>query len=297
MTVSRSNEAMSPRSQLPLIPLILFLFQVGKAAAWEPVEIPSAEISSPSWLRCRIQVPDRLVVPEANNPRDLWRSSTMLVLADLPHGGEVILNGASIIATGAIPRGESRRFKIPKDLLVAKQFNTLVIRLERGALTRAPMLIDYFNELQLGPSWELSRTPPAPSDLNAVADRPSIAAYLEGEFRLSATPLDSTLDPIPGERVSPADSLAAIETDDDLIVEQLLHEPEAAPNPHTSASMPAGACGCRSTASTLTRKACACSAAIRYYRSKYDRIPPAPPYHDQGADIISVHETATERGL
>ena len=27
----------------------------------------------------------------------------------------------------------------------------------------------------------------------------------------------------------------------------------------------------------------------QYYRSKYDKTPPAPPYHDRGADIISVH--------
>ncbi|MBL9128180.1 MAG: hypothetical protein JNL97_11055, partial [Verrucomicrobiales bacterium] len=28
----------------------------------------------------------------------------------------------------------------------------------------------------------------------------------------------------------------------------------------------------------------------KYYRSKYDRVPPAPPHHAPGADIVSVHE-------
>jgi hypothetical protein len=28
----------------------------------------------------------------------------------------------------------------------------------------------------------------------------------------------------------------------------------------------------------------------KYYRSKFDHVPPAPPHHDAGRDIISLHE-------
>jgi hypothetical protein len=27
----------------------------------------------------------------------------------------------------------------------------------------------------------------------------------------------------------------------------------------------------------------------KYYRAHYDKVPPAPPNHDRGADIISIH--------
>ena len=99
-----------------LIPLLLV--PICTAFAWEQIELPSADQATPTWYRCRIQVPDRLVVPEGNNPRDLWRSSTMLVLGDLPEGTEVFLNGIKIITTDAVPSGQSKRYKVPKDILV-----------------------------------------------------------------------------------------------------------------------------------------------------------------------------------
>jgi putative membrane-bound dehydrogenase-like protein len=35
----------------------------------------------------------------------------------------------------------------------------------------------------------------------------------------------------------------------------------------------------------------------KYYRSHYDKIPPAPPNHDRGADIISIHEDTNGDGI
>ena len=287
---------MSQNPLTSLAPFLLLLLQLSASAAWEPVELPTPQQATPTWYRCRLQVPDRLVVPEGDNPRDLWRSSTMLVLADLPHGAEVILNGQSIITAGPIPTGQSKRFKVPKDILLAGQFNTLVVRIERGALTRAPMLIDYFNELELGPAWELETTPPEASALRAVADRPGFAAYTPDGFRLSATPLDSTIDPIPGKRVPPADSLAAMETDDDVVVEQLLHEPEVAQPTHISFDA-RGRMWVSQYRQYPYPRGVRMLSRDQYYRSKYDRVPPAPPYHDRGADIISVHRDSDGDGV
>lgn len=282
----------------PTLTAFLLFFLVGtlQSQAGELITLPANPSASPHWYRCRIQVPDRLVVPERNNERDLWRSSTMLVFSDVPDGTEVYLNGSKIITTGAIPSGQSKRFKVPKDILVAKKFNTLSIHVNRGALSEAPLLIDYFNELKLGPEWEQSHTKPTPADLQPVAERPAHASYTAADFRLSATPLDSTIEPIPGKRVPPAESLAALQTDDDLIVEQLLHEPQIAQPTHVSFDSrgrmwvsqyrqypyPAGV-------KMLSRD--------QYYRSKYDKTPPAPPYHDRGADIISVHEDTDGDGI
>jgi hypothetical protein len=33
------------------------------------------------------------------------------------------------------------------------------------------------------------------------------------------------------------------------------------------------------------------------YRVAYDRVPPAPPHHDRGADIVSVHEDTDGDGV
>ena len=126
--------------QLILAPLCL-------ADSWRAVELPAPATGSPTWYRCRIQVPERLVVPEANNERDLWRSSTMLVFSGMPEGSEVWLNGVKIITTGPVPAGQTRRFKVPKGILVARKFNTLAVRLDEGSLTVPPLLIDYFHEL------------------------------------------------------------------------------------------------------------------------------------------------------
>jgi len=278
-------------------PLIFLLISatISMASAWEPITLPAAGSTMPTWMRCRIQVPDRLVVPEGKNPRDLWRSSTMLVFADLPGGAEVILNGQPILSTGPIPIGQSRRFKVPKDVLVAKRFNTLTLKLESGTLTKPPMLIDYFNELTLGPAWEIRTTQPELNELEPVTGRPDQAAYTQDDFRLSATPLDSTLEPIPGRRVPPAESLAAMQTDDDLIVEQILHEPEVAQPTHISFDA-RGRMWVSQYRQYPYPKGLRMLSRDQYYRSKYDRVPPAPPYHDRGADIISVHSDSDGDG-
>ncbi len=269
------------------------------AGAWTPADITAIPADLPpasTWFRCRIQVPDRLVVPEANNPRDLWRSSTMLVVMDLPSPFSVFLNGETIITSTGVPVGRSQRFKVPKDILVAKEFNTLVVHVGRGGLSRAPMLIDYFNELPLGPDWEFTTAEPAPAELAAIPGRPAFAAYTPDGFRSSSTPLDAPSELVPGRRVPPAEALALLTTDDDLVVEELLHEPKVAQPTHISFDArgrmwvsqyrqypyPAGV-------QMVSRD--------QYYRSKYDRTPPAPPDHVVGADIVSVHEDTDGDGV
>lgn len=270
---------------------LLFALTANLPAEWIQLHVPPEEQVPEAidrWYRCRLQVPDRLTVPESNNPRDLWRSSTMLVLADLPEIANVFLNGRLITASQSIPLGQSKRFKVPKDILVAKEYNTLIIHLQNSTLTKVPMLIDYFNGLEIGPIWELNTTRPAPSDFLPVRDQPPAAYVTVAQFRPSTTPLDSTTDPIPGKRVPPAESLSALETDDDLIVEQLLHEPQVAQPTHVSFDA-RGRMWVSQYRQYPYPKGVKMLSRDQYYRSKYDRVPPAPPYHDRGADIISVH--------
>jgi putative heme-binding domain-containing protein len=265
-------------------------------AEWRTVSVPAGDgfsASDPVWYRCHIRVPDRMVTPAA---KDLWRDSMMLGLSDLPGPFEVLLGGVSIITCEGVPVGTQRRFKIPKGMLQKGVFNALVIRLESGSLTKAPVYFGYHHELVLGKLWQVSDTEPTVEDHQALTEQPMESSYVESEFRPASTVLDSTIQPSPGKRVPPSEALALLQTDDDLAVDDVLHEPEVTQPTHLSFDgrgrmwvaqyrqypFPAGL-------KMISRD--------MYYRSKYDRVPPAPPNHDRGADIISVHEDADGDGI
>jgi len=272
----------------------LLSFADALGSEWSRTTIPTKKIpnSQHLWLRCFLQVPDRLVT-SAGDERDLWRSSTVLAISDLRGSFEIFLNGQSIVTSAGVPLGKEQRFKIPKGVLRKASFNSLVIRIDDtetgGGFTSAPVLIDYFNELILDQEWEFTTTKPAIDEFAARKEKPALAAYPASQFKLSSRPLARTIDPIRGRQVPPGEDLALLKTEDDLAVDALLSEPEIAQPTHFSFDTkgrlwvaqyrqypyPAGL-------SMIGRD--------QYYRSKYDRIPPAPPLHDRGADIISVHE-------
>ncbi|MCH1500024.1 MAG: hypothetical protein L7U83_13270, partial [Akkermansiaceae bacterium] len=64
---------------------ILFAIVDVRGGQWARTKIPTrtTEISKQLWARCFLQVPDRLVT-SAGDERDLWRSSTVIAMADLP---------------------------------------------------------------------------------------------------------------------------------------------------------------------------------------------------------------------
>lgn len=268
---------------------------------WARTTIPVKEAprSGDIWLRCYLQVPDRLVTP-AGDERDLWRSSTVLSISSLPTSFEVFLNGQSILSSSGVPPGKEQRFKVPKNILLKSRFNALVLKVgnsESGhALTKAPVLIDYFNELILDQEWEFTLTRPSESEMAAAQKQPSFAAYPAKQFKLSSRPLSPTVDPIRGKQVPPGVDLTLLQTDDDLAVDALLSEPEIAQPTHFSFDG-------RGRLWVAQYRQYPYPAGLKmigrdqYYRSKYDRIPPAPPNHDRGADIISVHEDHDGDGI
>ena len=238
-----------------------------------------------------------MVTPAA---KDLWRDSMMLGLSDVPGPFEVFLNGNPIIASDGVPVGKQRRFKVPKGILEKGVFNALVIRLQgvaaKRGLTRAPVYFGYHHELVLGAPWKVSVEEPEENDFRPVAAQPEEAFYTEAQFRRANTVLDATIKSSPGKRVPPEEALALLVTDDDLVADDILHEPEVAQPTHLSFDgrgrmwvaqyrqypFPAGL-------KMISRD--------MYYRSKYDRVPPPPPDHDRGADIVSVHEDADGDGI
>ena len=284
---------------LPAFYLLLSAGQV-TGAAWTTTSIPTQPSQQQKiWLRCYLQVPDRLTI-SAGDERDLWRSSTVLAIADLPGPFEIFLNGQSIVKSPGIPVGKEQRFKVPKNILKKTHFNSLLIRLEKNSskrgLASAPVLLDYFNELVLGSEWQFTTTAPSKDDFASSPEKPKHAAYSSNQFRLSSRPLARTIEPIRGRQVPPGEDLALLETDDDLVVDALLSEPEIAQPTHFSFDT-RGRMWVAQYRQYPYPAGLAMIGRDQYYRSKYDRVPPAPPNHDRGADIISVHEDLDGDGV
>ena len=224
---------------------------------------------------------------------DLWRDSMTLTLRSLPGPVVVFLNGQKIIEARDIPAEQPRRFKVPKGIFEKGAFNALVIRLdgtaaERG-LTAAPVFAGDFDEVKMERPWQMSVREPSALEMQATVSRPPGAVYGEGDFHPATTVMQASAEPVRGQFVPPAQALQNLRPESDLIVEELLHEPEVAQPTHVSFDergrmwvaqyrqypYPAGV-------KMISRD--------KYYRSKYDRLPAPPPGHVPGADVISLHE-------
>jgi putative heme-binding domain-containing protein len=287
------------RLRLLLLSLSLFLLAASPlpSAEWTAIAIPPAapitDAASVRWYRCYLQVGKNLVDPMAD-AKDLWRESMTLALQDLPGKVQVSLNGKIIIQTQDVPADAPVRFKVPKNILQNEVYNVLTLRVEgetaRRGLTHAPVFGGYLDEVVLHRDWQTHTHDPQPEETFVpLKDAPAIAAYTPKDWRKAATVLQAPDEPVRGRQVSPQDALRHLSTNDALQVESLLHEPAVAQPTHISYDergrmwiaqyrqypYPAGL-------KMISRDS--------YYRGKYDRVPPAPPYHDQGADIISVHE-------
>lgn len=205
----------------------------------------------------------------------------------------VWLNNRRIIDSGPLTSASGARFKVPKDILEKDVFNTFVIRWQgTGAdhgFPEPPLFAGYFDELALGPHWEMAATEPEAAERQAHHHRPATASYTAADFRPATTPMQAAATLERGRFVAPDAALAALQPENDLIVEELLHEPQIAQPTHVSYDA-------RGRAWISQYRQYPYPAGLRmisrdkYYRSKYDKVPPAPPHHDRGADIISVHE-------
>ena len=276
---------------------LLLLATSARAAEWQPLTIGSTATStaapSPTdhqWFRCYLRPQENMVTPQ---PADLWRDSMTLTFRGVHGALTVWLNGREIIPLSTVTADRPARFKVPKDVLRLDVFNTLVVRWDGPAATAGfpepPLFAGYFDEVPLGPSWETSPSAPVPGDMEPPSQPPASAAYTEADFRPATTPMQAATTLVRGKFVPPPEALAALQSSNDLIVDDLLHEPEIAQPTHVSFDSrgriwvsqyrqypyPAGL-------SMISRD--------KYYRSKYHKTPPPPPNHDHGADVISVHQ-------
>jgi putative membrane-bound dehydrogenase-like protein len=288
--------------------LVLFLLVLvppgGVAAGGEEgvaVAVPGVvEAEGGVWLRAWVKVHDSFF---AAHERNLFEESVGFHLSELGGAHEVWVNGERIGGGGAFPpgfraaEGTYFRYKVPVGTLRKGEWNEVMLRLFEpggrvGFRGEAPFLMNYFWECVMEGEWEILRGE-GHRPAGALVERPERAAF--DEFRESQRVLGRA-EQVPGPRLAAAESAAAMRAEMGLRVELLLHEPVVAQPFHFSFDergrlwvaqarqypYPAGL-------TMLSRD--------RYYRSHYDRVPPAPPGHDEGADIISVHEDSTGDGV
>jgi len=273
--------------------ILLASLLTANAASWQTQPVPGEQpaiTAPPVYYRCFIRVPDNLT---SRAPVDLWADSAMFSFADFPGPFIVFLNGQKIAQGESLPVEPRRRFKIPKGILEKKAFNVLALRLDgdaaKAGLRVAPVLHSYYDELVIEGTWEVRAGEPDAAELRASADQPPLAFFTEANFREASTTLAPNAELVRGERFPPAESLAKMRTPADLSVDLLLHEPVVAQPTHFSFDA-------RGRLWVAQYRQYPYPAGLKmvsrdkYYRSTYDRVPPAPPHHDRGHDIISVHE-------
>ncbi|HIL69515.1 MAG TPA: dehydrogenase, partial [Verrucomicrobia bacterium] len=274
----------------------------GNGQEWQSVPVPgSRPLNGYAWYRTWFKPHSSFFI---RHERDLFGESVILNIRSLKGAHEVFINGRMIGSGGSFPPNYqdgvdgNHRHKIPSGNLVKDQWNELMVRIyspdgQGGFLTEAPFVMNYFNECLFEGTWQFAegdRTPPTGSPLAA---KPASSAF--DVFRESNRVLGESENLVHGEKLSPEESLSKMKTPADLLVELLIAEPLVAQPTHFSFDSkgrlwvsqyrqypyPAGI-------SMVSRD--------RYYRSHYDKVPPPPPNHDRGQDIISIHEDTTGDG-
>ncbi len=275
------------------------LFAYGSEASsaeWETVSVPGEqEFTGNAWYRTWFK-------PHATffskHERDLFGESVILNIRGLAGAHEVYINGKKIGSGGQFPpdfkdgREGNHRHKIPSGSLVPDQWNELSVRVHNpagkgGFLTEAPFVMNYFWECVLEGNWEFRRGDDASLLGSALKTKPATSAF--DEFHESNRVLGEADKLVHGEKLPPEESFAKMKAADDLIVELMLAEPLVAQPTHFSFDS-------RGRLWVAQYRQYPYPAGLKmisrdhYYRSHYDRVPPPPPNHDRGRDVISIHE-------
>ncbi|MDB6034149.1 MAG: putative rane-bound dehydrogenase domain protein [Verrucomicrobiales bacterium] len=270
---------------------------------WSQITVPGAtNFTGFAWYRAWVKVPDSYFT---KHERNLFEESVGVYVRDLAGAHEVWVNGKKIGTGGAFPpdyrsgREVFHRHKVPVGTLRKAEWNELAIRVYQaptggpgGFLGDAPFIMDYFLECVFAGAWEF-RLGDAYTPGAARTSKPAAAAF--DKFRESNRVLGRA-EQVHGPSLPPAESAAKLRPGNDFVAELLLSEPLVAQPTHFSFDergrlwvaqyrqypYPAGL-------KMLSRD--------KYYRAHYDKIPPPPPNHDRGADIISIHEDTDGDGV
>ncbi len=275
---------------------LLMLTLVGTVSAdWKNVPVPGEiPFHQEGWYRAWFKPHSTFFI---KHERDLFGESAILNIRGLTGAHEVFINGTQLGTGGSFPpdyqdgSGGNHRHKITSGLLVKDQWNEVLIHTYQpgskgGFTSEAPFVMNYFWECVMEGEWKFQEGAERPEMKGAVEEKPSIAFDTWNE---SNRVLGRAEKLVHGEKMSAEASHALMETPEELEVDLMLAEPLVAQPTHFSFDSkgrlwvaqyrqypyPAGL-------KMVSRD--------RYYRSHYDRKPPAPPNHDRGADIVSIHE-------
>jgi putative membrane-bound dehydrogenase-like protein len=279
---------------------------------WAIARVPGAwETNGPAaarnhdgfaWYRAWLKPHDSFFTP---HERNLFAESVSLNVRNLADAHEVFVNGTRVGVGGAFPpqfrsgRDGNHRHKIPPGLLRKGEWNEIAIRVYNasgpgGFLSEAPFVMDYFNECVLEGDWEWRAGDNDAWAGKALREKPPRAAF--DQYHESNRVLGEAAQFVPGPKLSPEESATRFTAADDLVVEQLLHEPLVAQPTHLSYDA-------RGRLWVAQYRQYPYPAGVRmlsrdkYYRAHYDKIPPAPPNHDRGRDVISIHEDTDGDGV
>ena len=269
------------------------LFDGGlRAETLAPVPSPAARPATApdTWYRTWVRVDDSFFT---KHERNLFEESVGVHFRDLVGTHELFVNGVKV---GAGAGREIFRHKVPVGTLKKGEWNEVLFHVRHpegkgGFFGEAPFIMNYFMECVLEGPWEFSERPLAPGP--ALKAQPAGSSF--AKFRESNRVLGRA-EQFHGPSLSPAEAYAKMRSTPDLAVDLLLSEPQIAQPTHFSFDTrgrlwvtqyrqypyPAGV-------NMISRD--------KYYRSHYDRVPPPPPHHDRGADIVSIHESTKHDGV
>jgi putative membrane-bound dehydrogenase-like protein len=271
----------------PLIPLLalLFLFGSARAAEWETISVPGPRAGGgAAWMRSWVKVHDSFFT---KHDRNLFEESVGFNLSGLAGAHEVWVNGVKI---GASDSPGLHRHKVPVGTLRPGEWNEIAIRLESetgplGFRSEAPFLMNYFWECIFEGEWEfLAAADYQPG--KALVEKPLRATF--EDFRESHRVLGRA-EQVHGPSLPPAEAAKTFTAHDGLTVDLLVHEPEVA-QPFNFSFDERGRLWVAQSKQYPYPAGLTMLSRDKYYRAHYDKVPPAPPHHDRGADLISIHE-------
>jgi putative heme-binding domain-containing protein len=243
-----------------------------------------------AWYRCQIAVPQN------------WEGSQLtLDVEQVDNAHEAYFNGVKLGGAGAFPpnykNGLStpRQYKVPAEHVRAGQYNLVALRVydnegRGGFKGRAPALVNDNRAISLQGKWQFR----VGDDLKWAEPISKPAQPLAMFSRLAATASLASVEQTQG--LSPHEAAQQFTVPDDLRIEQVLAEPIVRQPLHISFDergrmwvvqyiqypYPAGL--------TMVSR-------DKFWRSVYDKVPPAPPNHFRGADKITIHEDTNGDGV
>jgi putative membrane-bound dehydrogenase-like protein len=266
---------------------------------WRMVQVPGPRKASEApgaggvaWYRAWVKVDDSFFT---KHERNLFEESVGVNLRDLAGVHEVWVNGKKI---GSGDAG-LHRHKVPVGTLRKGEWNEIALRVQTpadaapgGFLGEAPFIMNYFVECVFEGAWEY-RPGGDYTPGGARKDKPAAAAF--DVFRESNRVLGRA-EQVHGPALPPAESASKLEPGREFAVDLLLHEPLVAQPFHFSFDERGRLWVAQSRQYPYPAGLIMIS-RDKYYRAHYDKVPPAPPNHDRGMDIISIHESTKGDGV